>query len=572
MRRFALPLAYALLGAALLSAPAEVAADWGPSLSFPVHSDPATRTIVDAAGRPVVVVGDAAWSLMVQLNQAEVAQYLDDRRSRGFNAVLVNLIEHKFATAPPANRYGQQPFLTPGDFSTPNDAYFANCETVVQMAWQRGMLVLLAPMYLGYQGGDQGWYQELKTNGPAKALAYGRYVGQRFAGYPNVVWVQGGDMPPTDVLAEIESVVTGIQQYNPSILHTAHSLRGNSSLDDYDRPWLGLDAIYTDCTGAQPKARAEWLRATSLPTLHIEGVYENEGAGTDCLLAQVYYSVLNGARGHVFGNRPIWLFDTGWPAALGSEGAGLMQHAADLFRSREGATLVPDTAGLTVTSGAGTVGTADYAAAARTASGKSVLVYVPGARTLQVDTAQAPGPQFVAWWYDPRTGSRQRVGTYTSGGAMSFTTPTASAWVLVLDALSVNSPPGAPQTTRFYSLTPCRVADTRNAAGASGGPSLGANTVRSFPAAGSCGIPTTATAIAVNLTVVDQTDAGDIRVFATGSAPPNSSAINFARGKVRANNAVIPLGTNGQISVQTDMAPGSAGRTHFLFDVTGYFQ
>ena len=108
-------------------------------------------------------------------------QYLDDRRARGFNTVLVNLIEHQFANSPPANRYGQQPFLTPGNFSTPNDAYFAHAEWVVDQAAQRGMLVLLAPVYLGYGGGNEGWYQELKANGTTKCRQYGRYVGQRFA-------------------------------------------------------------------------------------------------------------------------------------------------------------------------------------------------------------------------------------------------------------------------------------------------------------------------------------------------------------------------------------------------------
>jgi len=42
--------------------------------------------------------------------------------------------------------------------------------------------------------------------------------------------------------------------------------------------------------------------------------------------------------------------------------------------------------------------------------------------------------------------------------------------------------------------------------------------------------------------------------------------------KVRANNAVIPLGTGGQIGVTCDMPAGSTGRTHLVLDVAGYFQ
>ena len=126
--------------------------------------------------------------------------------------------------------------------------------------------------------------------------------------------------------------------------------------------------------------------------------------------------------------------------------------------------------------------------------------------------------------------------------------------------------------TTFYTLAPCRVADTRNAAGPSGGPALGANSTRTFPVLGICGIPATATAIAINVTVAEETDRGDLRVYPAGGMPPGASTINFVSGTVRANNAVVPVGVGGQITVTCDMPPGSTGQTQFLFDVTGYFQ
>jgi hypothetical protein len=126
--------------------------------------------------------------------------------------------------------------------------------------------------------------------------------------------------------------------------------------------------------------------------------------------------------------------------------------------------------------------------------------------------------------------------------------------------------------SKFFTLIPCRVADTRKPPGPSGGPALPANSTRIFPAAGICGIPTDAKAIAINVTVVQETDFGDLRLYPTGQPPPGSSTINFVANKVRANNAIIPLGTGGQISVQCDMPPGSTGTTQFLFDTSGYFK
>jgi serine protease AprX len=126
-----------------------------------------------------------------------------------------------------------------------------------------------------------------------------------------------------------------------------------------------------------------------------------------------------------------------------------------------------------------------------------------------------------------------------------------------------------PPPASFYALTPCRVGDTRDPAGPSGGPALAAASVRSFPVTGICGIPASATAVAINLAVFIPTDGGDLRVYPAGGTAPVASAINFRPGIVRANNAIIPLGSGGQISVQCDMPSGS---TDFFFDVYGYFQ
>jgi hypothetical protein len=78
------------------------------------------RYLVDQNHVPYFLQGDAAWSLIVGLNDTEVEQYLRNRKDKGFNAVNVELIEHRFCMKPPLNEAGDAPFTTPGDFSTPN--------------------------------------------------------------------------------------------------------------------------------------------------------------------------------------------------------------------------------------------------------------------------------------------------------------------------------------------------------------------------------------------------------------------------------------------------------------------
>jgi hypothetical protein len=119
----------------------------------------------------------------------------------------------------------------------------------------------------------------------------------------------------------------------------------------------------------------------------------------------------------------------------------------------------------------------------------------------------------------------------------------------------------------FYTVTPCRLLDTREA-----GAAVGANQTRNFNAAGVCGIPSTAKALAVNLVSVDPTDLGYFRLYAAGTAAPATSVLNFARGQTRAGNTIVGVGAEGAITVQCVMPIGSTGAAHLVVDVFGYFQ
>jgi hypothetical protein len=126
--------------------------------------------------------------------------------------------------------------------------------------------------------------------------------------------------------------------------------------------------------------------------------------------------------------------------------------------------------------------------------------------------------------------------------------------------------------SRFHTVAPCRLADTRDPPGPSGGPPLAANSTRAFPAAGRCGVPADAQALALNVTAVNPTDTGDLRLFAAGQPAPLSSTLNFVPGRTRANNATALVGADGRVAVQCDMPAGSSGTTNLLLDVYGYYK
>lgn len=148
-----------------------------------------------------------------------------------------------------------------------------------------------------------------------------------------------------------------------------------------------------------------------------------------------------------------------------------------------------------------------------------------------------------------------------ASGVLNLTLAARSATLVVA---TLGTPP-PPVPTRFYSVTPCRLLDTRDAGS---GPALPANVERGIVLSGKCGIPSTARAASLNVTVTQPTAAGNLVVFPTGSSPATST-LNYQAGQTRGNNATVALGTGATVSVRATQASGSV---HVILDLNGYFQ
>lgn len=410
--------------------------------AFPLTVGPDQRHLLDQNNRPFLVVGDAPWSLMTAATKSEAEAYLEDRRQRGFNAVLVNIIEHYFNG--PVNKEGNAPFLRTGsvyDFSKPVEAYFAHIDYVIGLARDKGMLVMLTPAYLGYNGGQQGWWPEINTavNTEAVMESYGRYLGTRYRNYNNILWVMGGDWYGQEALPKTRSVVRGLQATDQSgRLFTAHNARQESGYTYYgSESWFTVNSTYSECTSTPQRLVADYQRTRVMPFFYIEGRYENESDWTPrCLRSQAYWPALMGAVGSIFGNYPIYSFDPGWQTALGSVGAQGMTYFGRLFKSRAWERLVPDLAGAVLMAGAGTLGP-DYASAARTSDGATVIVYSPIQKALTIDMTKISGALARVWWFNPATGVATLGGDFATTGSRSFTPPASGDWLLVIDDASL---------------------------------------------------------------------------------------------------------------------------------------
>ena len=181
-----------------------------------------------------------------------------------------------------------------------------------------------------------------------------------------------------------------------------------------------------------------------------------------------------------------------------------------------------------------------------------------------------PGSGFAAADFAKALGSSSvvalRFGPFGSTQALYYTTLGGGGQVR---RISLDTPP-PPTGLDYFTLTPCRLADTRLANGPLGGPALAGGATRNFTAAGTCGIPSGAVALALNLTVVSPNGPGSVTAFPAGTAVPPTSVVNFSAGQIRASEAVIGLSGSGGLGVFCGMAAGRT--THLVIDVVGYFE
>jgi hypothetical protein len=150
----------------------------------------------------------------------------------------------------------------------------------------------------------------------------------------------------------------------------------------------------------------------------------------------------------------------------------------------------------------------------------------------------------------------------TNGGVNVFVSDPSQ---VVLDISGYFTPVGTGSPLAFYPLTPCRLVDTRNAAGPLGGPTLAAGSTREFPVRSACNLPSAAAAYSLNVTAIPQGALPYLTIWPSGQSQPAVSTLNAPTGTVAANAAIVPAGSNGDVTVYV------AGTSDVAIDVNGYF-
>ncbi|MBL8217574.1 MAG: BACON domain-containing protein, partial [Bryobacterales bacterium] len=192
----------------------------------------------------------------------------------------------------------------------------------------------------------------------------------------------------------------------------------------------------------------------------------------------------------------------------------------------------------------------------------TIMVYACGPWTISntaswitFSQTSGTGNTLVTYTVQPNTSGAARFGSVSVPGAAA------------INVRQLSSAAGG--GLRFVPVTPCRVADTRVGSGKSGAfgpPIVVANTTRELPIPSSgCGVPATALAYSLNITVVPPGPLAFLTAWPTGQTRPVASTLNSFDGKIVANAAVVPAGTNGSVSFFV------TNNTEIIVDINGYF-
>jgi hypothetical protein len=425
------------------------------------------RFLVTDNGDPFFWLGDTGWLLFSKLSREEAAQYLDDRRQKGFNVIQVMVLHdvmkevNFYGDSAIVNHSADMPLVTDG--SSPDDPlqydFWDHTDYIIDLAAQRGIYMALVPV----------WGSNVRS-GKVTIDQAGRYIkwlSDRYKEKPNVIWLNGGDVKGSDSTAIWNMIGTTLRTNTSQQLISYHPFgRTQSSEWFHNAEWLDFNMFqsghrrYDQDTSGLSYGEDNWKymaddysKTPVKPSLDGEPSYESIPQGlhdptqpywTDSDVRRyAYWSVFAGGCGFTYGHNAIMQFNKPgdkspaygvrefWNEALNAPGASQMIHLKNLMLTRSYTDRVPSQEII-----AGNQGEKyDYIAATKGAD--YAYIYTYSGRDINIDCSRLNWTKFKASWYNPRNGESTPSGTFNCEGEILFDPPGEKAnendWVLVLE-------------------------------------------------------------------------------------------------------------------------------------------
>lgn len=411
-------------------------------VAFPLRVGDNHRYLEDSNGVPFFYQADTPWHLFFDLSYSDAEFYIKRRKAQGFNTLQIMLTGAKGQL----DLKGESPFMGDHDFSRPNEKFFSRVDSLIGLLGTYNMYAAIVPLWSGCCGGDMAGTDKkgnplpMLVNGPEKTYGFGRWLGERYGAFTNIMWIIGGDNDPFNSIDEYNALIRGLKETTTDQLFTYHAASTHSSTDVYpEADWLDVSMVYTYFRGfnkawnkIQPdvyEVAYDEYRKSKMPFFLGESNYEREHGDWGSPLQvrkQAYWAALSGATGHAYGS-VNWKIPENWKAMLELPGAHSMQYLKQIMDKVQFQTLKPDWSGEVLKRGSGSYASNDYAVAAFTKEKSGAVIYVPSGREIEINS-NLVAKMRSAHWYDPRNGSTTEVPLATV-----FKTPSEEDWLLLIN-------------------------------------------------------------------------------------------------------------------------------------------
>jgi hypothetical protein len=382
-------------------------------------------------GKPFFWLGDTVWLLAQAPSREEIEIYLRARAEQGFTVIQLTAVmgEERVWGPARATSFGKTPFrdldsfvpaTTPGN--DPNDPaqydYWDHLDHVIDRIHAHGMRTALVTYFVAWRG--EG-YRHLNKE---RAYDYGRFLGERYRGKPDIFWLLGGDNTPDTadkkavwnrVAKGIAEGLTGSEDY-ARVLMTYHINGGASSSQFWhESPWLDFNMAQTWSAyqDIYPMIHKDYLKMPAKPCGLGEGAYEDgpqyptRPINALVIRKQACWSYFAGGY-HTYGNGNVWHFDTlkpestqPWRKALHSPGAVSLKHTRNFLESAQWWKQVPDPS--LIKEGRGSAGQLNVAM--RSEDNSSLIAYLTASGPVKFDLAKiGAGSELRARWMNPANG------------------------------------------------------------------------------------------------------------------------------------------------------------------------
>jgi hypothetical protein len=307
-----------------------------------------------------------------------------------------------------------------GNPLTPNEDYFKRVDEIVEKAADDGMVLVIGVYHAADQ--DKGRIN-LQNAGP-----WAKWLAQRYKHAKNVVW----SMYPHAVAASkpvIRATVQGLHDGDGAAhmitIHPDPSPTSSSFM--HSEAWLSFNTLQTWSTDLanHDMVSLDYGRVPVKPVVDGEARYEGEDGTTPLETRRAGYWACLAGGFYSYGHRDNWMSPATWNSWWDTPGASQMKVLGELFRSIEWWKIVPDQTILVN----GTKGDV----AARSSAGDWMLAYLTGDAPITFDLHRIAGSaSATAWWVDPLTGGRTKIGSFPASEHPVFAPPHGCEDAIVL--------------------------------------------------------------------------------------------------------------------------------------------